>query len=60
MGGIVMKKLTKKECQACMQRSKSNKYCFYKDKTFQQIVEDDGDTQYWKNCDVSDGERLPN
>lgn len=42
-----------------MQRSKSNEYCFYKEKTFQQIVEDDGDAQYWKNCDVSDAERLP-
>ena len=55
-----MKKLTKKECQACMQRSKSKTYCFYKDKTFKQMVEDDGDTQYWKDCDVSDAERLPN
>lgn len=55
-----MKKLTKKECQACMQRSKSKRYCFYKGKTFKQMVEDDGDTQYWKDCDVSDAERLPN
>ena len=55
-----MKKLTKKECQAYMQRSKSNKYCFYKGKTFQQIVEDDGDTQYWKDCDVPDEAILPN
>ena len=55
-----MKRLTKKECQSCMQRSKNNKYCFYQGKAFQQMVEDDGDTQYWKNCDVSDAERLPN
>ena len=59
MGGIGMKKLTKKECQACMQRSKSKTYCFYKDKTFKQMVEDDGDTQYWKDCDVTDEARLP-
>lgn len=35
-----MKRLTKKECQACMQ--KSNKYCFYRDKTFQQMVDESG------------------
>ena len=54
-----MKRLTRKECQSCMQRSKSKKYCFYKDKAFKQMVENDGDTQYWKECDVPDAARLP-
>lgn len=54
-----MKYLTKKECLACMQRSRDGKYCWYHDKLFVQMVEDDGNTQYWKDCDVSDAERLP-
>lgn len=52
-----MKRLTKRECLTCMQRSTSGTFCFYKDKYFQQMVED-GDTQWWKDCDVSDKERL--
>lgn len=51
--------LTKKECLACMQRSRNGRYCWYHDKMFKQMVEDDGNTQYWKDCDVSDAERLP-
>ena len=41
-----------------MQRSINGKYCWYHGKLFVQMIED-GNTQYWKDCDVSDAERLP-